>query len=70
VIGALLLIAQSAVSPPAPDARAAVARALPALERSAKSFVGQRSCVSCHHNILRGARLRESEDTKTKSKQQ
>jgi len=52
VIGALLLVAQSAVSPPAPDARAAVARALPALERSAKSFVGQRSCVSCHHNIL------------------
>jgi len=29
-----------------------VTRALPALEQSAKAFVAQRSCVSCHHNIL------------------
>src|SRR3954467_4545424 len=48
---ALLLLAQTAAAQPA-GPRAAVARALPVLERSAKSFVAQRSCVSCHHNIL------------------
>lgn len=32
--------------------RKAVARALPILQRSAATFVGQRACVSCHHNIL------------------
>ena len=52
MLGVLLLVAQSAVSQPASNPRGAVARALPALERSAKSFVAQRSCVSCHHNIL------------------
>ncbi len=54
MLAALLLLGQTtAASPsPAPTPRAAVARALPALERSAKAFVGQRSCVSCHHNIL------------------
>jgi len=50
MLAALVLLGQTAAAPPTP--RAAVARALPALERSAKSFVGQRSCVSCHHNIL------------------
>jgi len=49
MIAALLLLAQTAQ---APTPRAAIARALPPLERSAKSFVSQRSCVSCHHNIL------------------
>jgi ankyrin repeat protein len=45
----LLLLSQTVA---APTARAAVVRAIPVLERSAKSFVAQRSCVSCHHNIL------------------
>jgi len=52
MLAALLLLGQTAATPPAPTASAAVKRALPALERSAKSFVAQRSCVSCHHNIL------------------
>ena len=43
----LLLLSQAIPSP-----RTAVVRAIPVLERSAKSFVAQRSCVSCHHNIL------------------
>ena len=37
---------------PAPGTRAAVERALPILQRSAKTFVANRSCVSCHHNVL------------------
>src|SRR5205085_1118504 len=55
VLASLLLLAQTAAATPKPappTPRMAVARALPALERSAKSFVAQRSCVSCHHNIL------------------
>jgi len=32
--------------------RDAVNRSLPILQRSAAEFVAQRSCVSCHHNIL------------------
>ena len=49
----LLLLGQTTAVPrPVPGTRAAVARALPALERSAKTFVANRSCVSCHHNIL------------------
>ena len=35
-----------------PEVRAAAARALVPLQRSAASFVAQRGCVSCHHNIL------------------
>ena len=50
MLASLLLLAT--VSTPAPTPREAVARALPVLERSAKAFVAQRSCVSCHHNIL------------------
>jgi ankyrin repeat protein len=42
----------AAVAAPPADARAAVERALPSLQRSAKTFVANRSCVSCHHNIL------------------
>jgi ankyrin repeat protein len=34
------------------SARTAVVRALPLLQRSAKAFVAQRTCVSCHHNSL------------------
>ena len=34
------------------EVRLAVTQALPLLERSATSFVAQRACVSCHHNIL------------------
>ncbi len=53
MVGALLVYLRStaAAAPPA-DARAAVERALPSLQRSAKTFVANRSCVSCHHNIL------------------
>jgi ankyrin repeat protein len=45
------------LSPPAwaqsePSIHAAVAKALPILQRSAKEFVAKRACVSCHHNIL------------------
>ena len=50
---AVMIAAQTALGASAPPtARAAITRALPALERSAKSFVAQRGCVSCHHNIL------------------
>src|SRR5207237_4617752 len=52
MIAALLLLAQAAGATPAPTASAAVRRAIPALERSAKNFVAARACVSCHHNIL------------------
>src|SRR5215510_7896457 len=52
MLATLLLLAQASSAQVAPDARAAVQRALPALERSAKTFVANRSCVSCHHNVL------------------
>ena len=52
MLATILLLAQSATAQPAVSTRAAVERALPALERSAKTFVAERSCVSCHHNIL------------------
>src|SRR5215470_14470977 len=52
MLATVLLLAQSATAQPAVSTRAAVERALPALERSAKKFVADRSCVSCHHNIL------------------
>lgn len=48
----LLLVAQALWAAPAPTPQAAVVRALPLLQRSAQSFVEQRACVSCHHNIL------------------
>jgi len=41
-----------------PEARAAVTRALPILQRSAAHFVSQRACVSCHHNSLAVLTLR------------
>src|SRR6476646_2158670 len=52
MLATLLLLAQAAAAQPPPSARAAVERALPVLERSAETFVKERSCVSCHHNIL------------------
>jgi ankyrin repeat protein len=53
MLATLVLLAQSVSSPHVtPGPRVAVERALPALERSAKTFVANRSCVSCHHNIL------------------
>jgi len=53
VVGALLLLtAQVASAQPAPTPRAAILRALPILQQSAKTFVDKRGCVSCHHNIL------------------
>jgi ankyrin repeat protein len=48
----LLLIPNAAWAQPAPTPRAAILRALPILQRSAKTFVDKRGCVSCHHNIL------------------
>jgi ankyrin repeat protein len=50
MLALLVLLAQAASAPASP--RAAVERALPALEQSARTFVANRSCVSCHHNIL------------------
>ena len=53
MLAVLLLLGQTIAAPrPVPSTRTAVERALPALERSAKTFVANRSCVSCHHNIL------------------
>ncbi len=54
MLAVLLLLGQTAAAhpAPAPTPRAAVARALPPLERSASVFVANRGCVSCHHNIL------------------
>ena len=52
MLATLVLLAQASSAHVTPNPRAAVERALPALERSAKAFVANRSCVSCHHNIL------------------
>jgi hypothetical protein len=52
---ALLLVAagvQVLCAQTSADFRQAITRALPLLERSAATFVAQRACVSCHHNIL------------------
>ena len=48
----LALTAQTVAAQSASDPRAGATRALPALQRSARTFVEQRSCVSCHHNVL------------------
>jgi ankyrin repeat protein len=48
----LVLLAQTSSGQVTPTPRTAVERALPALEQSAKTFVANRSCVSCHHNVL------------------
>jgi ankyrin repeat protein len=55
LLAALLLtttLIPAAPARAAGDARAAVLRALPPLQRSAATFVAKRGCVSCHHNVL------------------
>jgi ankyrin repeat protein len=52
MLATLVLLAQASSAHVTPGPRAAVERALPALAQSAKAFVANRSCVSCHHNIL------------------
>jgi ankyrin repeat protein len=53
LVGALLVLTSHIASAqPAPTPRAAILRALPILQTSAKTFVEKRGCVSCHHNIL------------------
>jgi ankyrin repeat protein len=56
VVVILLLAARNGwaqpATPPGSAARAAILRALPILQQSAKTFVDKRGCVSCHHNIL------------------
>ena len=47
-----LFVIAHVTAAPQPAARAAVVRALPLLQRSASTFVAQRTCVSCHHNSL------------------
>ena len=47
-----LAMAQAAVAQSPAETRSAVTRALPMLQRSAATFVAERSCVSCHHNAL------------------
>ena len=46
----------------ASEIRGAINRSLPVLQRSAASFVAQRACVSCHHNILPILMLRMAAD--------
>lgn len=53
-----LVIAHTASAQTVTEVRAAVARALPILQRSAANFVAQRACVSCHHNSLAVLTLR------------
>ena len=55
----------SLLAPPAANgqtdavrARAAAVRALPMLQRSVRTFVDNRSCVSCHHNSVAVLTLR------------
>ena len=52
MIAIFILLAQATAAPPPPSTRVVIERAIPVLERSAKAFVAERSCVSCHHNIL------------------
>lgn len=51
----LILLAAVAQAMPAqsvPEIRQSITRALPILQRSAREFVAQRACISCHHNVL------------------
>ena len=49
------------------EARQAVARALPLLQRSAATFVAKRACVSCPHTILPILMLHEARDRESPS---
>jgi ankyrin repeat protein len=58
---AALLIALSTAAPAlaqAPGPRTAVLRAMPILQKSARTFVEKQSCFSCHHNALSVMTLR------------
>jgi ankyrin repeat protein len=48
----LWLISPLKVSAQPAQARNAIEKALPTLQRSAATFIAKRACVSCHHNIL------------------
>jgi ankyrin repeat protein len=48
----LVLIGRVLAGQTIQEIRGAAGRALPPLQRSTASFVMQRACVSCHHNIL------------------
>jgi hypothetical protein len=52
VLAMVVLLGHGASARRASDSRAAIERALPALQQSAMTFVAHRSCASCHHNIL------------------
>jgi ankyrin repeat protein len=52
LLATVLLLASAGWGQDASNIRKTVEKALPALQRSAASFVSQRACVSCHHNIL------------------
>ena len=58
LLTAALLISAAASSAGSIEARAAVVRAMPIVQRSAAAFVAKRSCVSCHHNVLSVMTLR------------
>ena len=58
IVPALMFTASPAA---AADARAAVVRALPLLQRSAATFVEKRACFSCHHNGLSIMTFRSAE---------
>src|SRR5438105_3126408 len=53
------LVANAQVGPA--GARAAAVRALPMLQQSARTFVQNRNCVSCHHNSVAVLALRMAE---------
>jgi hypothetical protein len=55
-----LVIAEAASAQSPSESRSAVTRALPMLQRSATTFVAERSCVSCHHNALAVLTLRRA----------
>jgi ankyrin repeat protein len=48
----LLAMAAAVQAQTKTEIRGAVTRALPLIERSAAAFVAERTCISCHHNIL------------------
>jgi hypothetical protein len=64
IVFVTLLVMSSAsarAAGPASPTRAAITRALPLLQRSAATFAAQRTCVSCHHNLLAILTLRAAQ---------